>query len=490
MAPPSSSGNATRAKVHRGSYGKTKSDGEDTPQVEAAINMIPYGAGITGGANIAEQIHTASKNTVWIIASYPLTQGTFVLIGGRVGAIYGHKNAIVGAGVIWVIFQLIAGFMRSVISLSIMRALSGVGGAFVVPNAIALLTTRFPPGKMRNITVGLFGAMAPIGAAGGSVFPGFFGQLAPWWWLFFFLAILGTMVFAFFFFVVPGEDRPMDPDGKFDYIGAYCGVTGLILFNFSWTQASVDGWQKPYIYALLIVSLVHFGLFVLWELKFAKEPVLLLTIWKSPSFVAMTVSAFLTFMGVGIVVWYITAWNFYVRHYSIFICAAAYAPLAVCGAIAAILSAQAIRYLAAQHIMAIGSLASCVSLILIATMPAQQMYWRQVFPAMILVSFGPDFLFTASQIIASATVKRAQQGIAGSLIGTLLSYGLATGLGFAGTVEHYTNSGDGPVQGYRHALYLGVGMTGAAALIALIFVRIPKNRQEGWDEDEMPGVTA
>ena len=68
-----------------------------------------------------------------------------------------------------------------------MRALSGIGGAFMVPNCIALLTITFPPGRMRNISVGLFGAMAPIGAAGGSVFPGFFVQLLPWKWLFFFL---------------------------------------------------------------------------------------------------------------------------------------------------------------------------------------------------------------------------------------------------------------------------------------------------------------
>ena len=77
--------------------------------------------------------------------------------------------------------------MRSVVALSVMRALSGIGGGFILPNAIALLTIKFPPGRMRNLSIGLFGSMAPIGAAGGSVFPGFFGQLAPWWWLFFFL---------------------------------------------------------------------------------------------------------------------------------------------------------------------------------------------------------------------------------------------------------------------------------------------------------------
>lgn len=102
------------------------------------------------------------------------------------GTVYGHKNTVVVAGIWWVIFHLISGFMRSLISLSVMRALSGIGAAFMVPNAIALLTITFPPGKMRNISVGLFGAMAPIGAAGGSVFPGFFVQLLPWKWLFFF----------------------------------------------------------------------------------------------------------------------------------------------------------------------------------------------------------------------------------------------------------------------------------------------------------------
>ena len=48
-------------------------------------------------------------------------------------------------------------------------------------------------------------------------------------------AILGTCVFALFFYVVPGEGVPLDPNGHFDYVGAYLGVAGLVLFNFVWT---------------------------------------------------------------------------------------------------------------------------------------------------------------------------------------------------------------------------------------------------------------
>jgi MFS family permease len=108
-----------------------------------------------------------------------------VLMGGRIGAVYGYKNTVVVAGIFCVTFHLVSGFMKSVVSLSVMRGLSGIGAAFMVPNAIALLTITFPPGKMRNIIVGFFGATAPMDATLGSLLPGFFVQLLPWKWLFF-----------------------------------------------------------------------------------------------------------------------------------------------------------------------------------------------------------------------------------------------------------------------------------------------------------------
>ncbi|KAH8820244.1 major facilitator superfamily domain-containing protein [Xylogone sp. PMI_703] len=441
---------------------------------------MPFGCGVNGAFAIAEDLGAPAVQSI---------VDTFVLIAGRIGAVYGHKNAVVGAGIWWVIFHLISGFMRSIVSLSIMRALAGVGGAFILPNAIALLTTTFPPGKMRNISVGLFGAMAPIGAAGGSIFPGFFGQLLPFKYLFFFLTVLGAVIFTIFAFVVPGEKEPFDKGGLIDYVGSYFGVAGLVLFNFIWNQAPAVGWKEPYEYILLIISFLHFGLFILWEGRFAKQPILPLDIWSAPSFGMMILSAFFTFMAVGMVIWYITVWNLQIRHYTLLLNGAAYATLAVMGAVAAIISAKLIPHLPAQYILCVGSLSTCIALILVATMPAQQTYWAQVFPALIFTAFGPDFLFTAAQIIASNTVKRHEQGIAGSLVGTLLNYGLSTGVGLAGTVEAYTNdSGRDPVQGIRNALYLGIGMTGISAIIALVFVRIPKDRREGWDEDTLPSV--
>lgn len=294
----------------------------------------------------------------------------------------------------------------------------------------------------------------------------------------------------------------MDAGGKIDYVGAYLGVAGLTLFNFVWTfvdpplwiefllisssrQAAIVGWEEVYVYVLLIVAIAHVVAFIFWEDRVAKEPILPLGLWSSPSFGPMALSALLSFMGVGIFLYYSQVWSIEIRHYSNLLTAATNSAFTIVGTLGCLVSAVAVRYLPAQVVMAIGALSAVTGTVLLATSPPDQTYWAQVFPAFIIMGFSPDFLFTAAQIITSNSVRREYQGVAASLIGTIQMYGLSTGLGFAGTIERYTNDGGrDKVGGIRHALYLTIGMTAASALIALLFVRIPKDRREGWEVEE------
>ncbi|KAM0453360.1 hypothetical protein ACHAO4_004953 [Trichoderma viride] len=451
------------------------------------IVALPFGSGLLISYTIPQKLGSDPSLGIWIAASYPLTEATFVLMGGRVGAVHGHKKVLLIGGTIYVLFNLISGFMRTVPTIIVMRALSGVGAGIIVPNAIALLTTSFPPGIGRLIWVGLFGAMAPVGAGGGSIFPGFFGQLLPWWWLFFFFAIAGTVVFTAAAILVPSEEVTMDPNGKVDYIGSYFGVGGLILFNCAWTEAAIKGWKVDYVYIILILSVLHVALLLLWEAKFANQPILPLSVWSAPSFKPMLLSAFFTFMSTGILFYYITRWHVDIRHFSNLLNAAAFATFTITATLACGISAICVRYMPAQLVMAIGTVSALVAGILLATMPVHQSYWPQEFPALFILGFSPDFIFTAAQIITSNSVKRNLQGVAGSLVGTIQLYGLGTGLGFAGTIEIYTNKhGADPIGGIRHALWFSVALAAAATLMCVL-IRIPKDEREGWDEDEVEG---
>ncbi|KAL5339913.1 MFS general substrate transporter [Aspergillus crustosus] len=448
--------------------------------VQMISNMVGLAAGLEISKALGAPVGPGKAN--WAAASYPLTQGTFVLISGRLGAKYGHGHILV-AGAIWfTIFTLANGFCRSFVSFNACRALSGIGGALIMPNAVALISTTIPPGRVRNITLGFFGASAPIGSYLGAIWAGVFIKWVDWTWIFFSLTILGTLIFGALARLLP-SDHPVDKNGKIDWAGAVLGTTGLIVFNVAWNQAPASGWDEPFVGSLLGISFVMLALFGIWEYKFAKTPIMPLGIWTAPSFVAVIFVVLFSFMSNGIFLWYMVAWLQLLRGETILEFGIQWTPFGVVATLGTFIAAWLIPRLAAQWILAIGSAAILVANILLATMPVQQTYGAQMFPATIFMAFCPDFVYVAAQIVASNSVKRSQQGVAASLIGTLNLYGNSLGLGFAGTIESEVNKQKiDQVLGYRAALYFGAGLGLVAVVVDVLFVRVVKDIREGWSD--------
>ncbi|KAJ6189683.1 major facilitator superfamily domain-containing protein [Penicillium mononematosum] len=296
--------------------------------------------------------------------------------------------------------------------------------------------------------------------------------------------LLGLVVYGTAIISVP-PDEPVDPNGSVDWVGAYLGVGGLILFNFVWNQAPLVGWTSPYEITLLVLSIIHFGAFSYWETKMAKEPILPFNIWKAPSFGFLMLTIFFSFMSLGIYFWYMNVYMITIRGDSLIKVGVQYLPLTIVGCANAFFAAWLVPRVPAQVIISMGCLAMTAINILLATIPEHLTYWAMAFPAMFLSAFTIDLIVTSAQNIASNTVSIKHQGVAGSLVGTLLSYGMSTGLGFAGTVEVNTfDNGKDLLKGYHCAAYLAVGLAVASLIMAMVFIRIPKDTREGWSEEE------
>lgn len=203
-----------------------------------------------------------------------------------------------------------------------------------------------------------------------------------------------------------------------------------------------------------------------------------------------------SYMAFGIGLWYSTSWQYLLRGLSVTQIGINWVPFGLSSVLAVFFAAWLIPRVAAQWIMAIGVTVTLVGNILLATMPVQQTYWAQVFPAMILYGFCPDLVYVAAQVIASNSVSRRQQGVASSLIGTLNLYGNSLGQGFAGTIEtEVGTNNDDEVRGYRAALYFAAGLAVLGLALDILFVRVPKDQREGWDdpsesgEQELNGMT-
>ena len=156
-------------------------------------NFVPifsFGVGIGGGIHIASTLGvTEPSSASWIAASYSLTAGAFILCSGRLGAIYGHKRILVLGAIWWIVWSLSTGFCKTFLMFNIMRGLSGIGSALIVPNAVAIVGTTLPPGPMRNRCLGLFGAGAPIGGWFGALMAGVLAEGTSFMWLFVFMAL-------------------------------------------------------------------------------------------------------------------------------------------------------------------------------------------------------------------------------------------------------------------------------------------------------------
>ncbi|KAF9887085.1 hypothetical protein FE257_010579 [Aspergillus nanangensis] len=413
------------------------------------VQMTVNFAGVAGGRQLGEALHVKQSYASWIAASYALTQGTFVLMSGRVGDVYGHRKILLGGGAWLCVCTMISAFCDNFYAFVAMRALSGVGGACIMPNAVAMIATTNPPGRVRNLSLGLFGAVTFV----------LLWALSP-------------------------RELAVDRNGKIDWIGSALGTSALILFNFVWNQAPSVGWSTPYEIALLVISVLLFVGFIFWEKYATSYPIMPLDIFKAPSFLTLIFVVLLNYMAVGTLIWYQVLWLQDVWRWTPLQFAVGWTPFVVCGTGAACLAAWLIPRLAAQWILAIGTVTILISSVLMATVPLHQSYWAQIFPSVVLFSFCPDLVYTAGQIIASNSVRRHQQGIAGSIIGTLNLYGNSLGLGFASTIEvQIARNFDDHVLGYRAALYFGVGISVIALLLDVFFVRLVKDEREGWEED-------
>ena len=197
-------------------------------------------------------------------------------------------------------------------------------------------------------------------------------------------------------------------------------------------------------------------------------------------------------MSIGIFFWYMNIYMQTIRGDTLIQVGVQYLPLTILVTVMAFVAAWLVSRIPAQVIICIGLLATVGCNLLVALIPERLTYWAMCFPAMILSACTIDLITTSGQIICNNSVPREYQGVAGSLVGTLLSYGMSTGLGFAGVVEVQT-FGSGQTKeellhGYHMAAYLAVGLAGLAFFLCAFFIRIPKDTRRGWDTEDSVAV--
>jgi MFS family permease len=240
-------------------------------------------------------LHFSTSDREWIVTAYALAFGSLLLLGGKLGDLFGRKwTFIVGLGGFAVV-SAIGGLATSFDMLVAARALQGMFGALLAPSALGLLTVTFAGSPDRPKAFGIFGAIAGGGASVGLLLGGALTQILSWrWCLYVNLAIaVPTAIFALRLLV-----NHSDPErAGIDLPGLLAGSAGLFALVYGFSNAETQSWTASATIVALVASVVLLCAFVAIERR-VKHPLLPLHIVRDRARGGAYVSVLLAAAGI------------------------------------------------------------------------------------------------------------------------------------------------------------------------------------------------
>ena len=239
---------------------------------------------------IQKDLDFSQADLQWVINSYTLLFGGFLLLGGRAADIVGRKRIFIAGTVVFSVASLLNGLATSSEMLIAFRALQGLGGALVSPAALSIITTTFPEGPERTKALGVWSAIAAGGGAVGLLLGGILTEALSWEWIFFVNVPIGAAAALLSARLI--RESKAERAGAFDIFGAVLVTAGLMVLVYAIVKAESFGWGSgrtlglaAFGIALLIVfgivesritgPLVRLGIFKIRSLSIANFVLLL-----------------------------------------------------------------------------------------------------------------------------------------------------------------------------------------------------------------------
>lgn len=417
--------------------------------------------------------------SVWPATAFSLVIASTLLVFGRLGDMWGGYPVFM-SGLAWLlVWSIIAGFSINPLMLDFCRALQGLGAAAFLPTGVRLMGSLYRPGPRKNLVFAVYGTSAVFGFFGGILMAGIVGQFKRWGFYFWIGAILTAITLSTSVLSIPcprSKDRPPSKT-RMDYPGAIAIVCGLILVVFAITQSAhaPAGWRAPYIPVCLVLGVLSLLAAAYIETRVAAQPLLPISIFTTPCMSPLLFALFLLYGTWGIFSVYGTLYFQNIMSASPLQVVAWYVPLGLAGLILSVIEGFILHLVPGRVLLAISGLGAVGSQVLIALIPlGGGSYWAWIFPAVIFSTIGIDLSTILMTVFVTTTFPTAQQGLAGSVINSVLQLGVAFVLGVTDIIQSATVDEAGLGKSYKNTFWFGVGAAAASLLILAIWGKVPK----------------
>jgi EmrB/QacA subfamily drug resistance transporter len=428
--------------------------------------------------SIRTDLGFSQTSLAWVVNAYMLTFGGFLLLGGRLGDLYGHRKLFVGGITLFTIASLCCGLANTQELLVIARAVQGLGGAVSSAVALSLMMTLFTEPGERAKAMGIFGFVASGGGSIGVLLGGVLTDRLDWHWIFLVNLPIGIAVCALSLRLLPTGRGPAG--GRLDVAGAVTVTAALMLAVYAIVNGNQQGWTSARTLGELGGAAVIMAAFLAIE-SHVKAPLMPLGMFRQRN---------LAFANVVGVLWAAAmfAWFFMSALYLQLVLG--YTPLEVglaflpanliMGALSIGLSAKLVMRFGIRRPLTTGLLLAATGLALLARAPVDGRFVVDVLPSMVLLGIGAGTAFNPVLLAAMSDVRPEESGLASGIVNTAFMMGGALGLAVLASLassrtESLLSSGHGQLAslngGYHAALIVGAVFATAAAAIGGIFLR-------------------
>ena len=284
---------------------------------------------------IVRDLDATNSQLQWMVDAYTLVFAGLLLTGGSLGDRFGRRGALQVGLVIFGLGSLASAFATSSGQLIATRAFMGIGGAFIMPATLSIITNVFPP-RERGKAIGVWAATAGLAGVLGPLTGGFL--LEHFYWGSIFLVNIPIVIVGLLagVFLIPTSKDPSAP--RLDPVGAVLSIVGLSVLLYGIIEAPQDGWTDPKILMCFFVGLAVLGMFLVWEAR-SDHPMLDVRFFQNARFTAASVGIMMVFFAMFGATFLLTQYFQFVLGYTPLETGIRFLPIALCMMVLSPLSA-------------------------------------------------------------------------------------------------------------------------------------------------------
>jgi EmrB/QacA subfamily drug resistance transporter len=435
--------------------------------------------------SIRTDLRFTETSLVWVVNAYMLTFGGFLLLGGRLGDIYGHRKLFLLGITFFTLASLACGLSTTQGMLVAARAIQGLGGAVVSAVSLSLIMNMFTEAGERAKAMGVYGFVCAAGGSVGLLLGGVLTSALNWHWIFLVNLPIGAVVYALCVALLP-VSKIEGTHQKLDIAGAVTVTASLMLAVYAVVNGNEAGWTSGQTLGLLGGAVVLLIVFVILEARIS-TPLMPLGLFRLRNLSTANVVGVL--WAAGMFAWFFitTLYLQAVLGFTPFQIGMVFLPAnLIMAAFSLGLSAKIVMRFGVRKPLAVGLFLGAAGLAVMARAPLDANVMIDVVPSMVLLGIAAGIAFNPLLLAAMNDVKPTDSGLASGVVNTAFMMGGSLGLAVlaslaAGRTQALIGSGVPNIEalnsGYHVAFIVGAIFAGLSAIIGAALIRVNMNAQ-------------